>query len=107
MYSWTISSVERVFSDTGNLITKRRAALDSDTVDQMIFIRNFIKIQKVAPPKITITQDVSGNAASNLSAPDTPALPSLPNLPECEDIDIEKFPKTPAQAVPNVTIKNE
>ena len=37
---------ENVFSDTGNIVTKKRASLDPDTVNQLVFLRSVLTFTK-------------------------------------------------------------
>jgi len=73
-----------VFSDTGNLITRKRNSLDPDTVDQFIFIKSMLRKQMLQLNiKTEGSQSSSGSVASNA----IDVLPSLPILPDQESTE--------------------
>ncbi len=49
----TNTSVERLFSDSGNTITNRRIGLDADKVNNLLFIkRNIRTLKEIYPPVV-------------------------------------------------------
>jgi hypothetical protein len=68
---------ERVFSDTGNIVTKKRASLDSDTVNQLVFLRSVLSS--------------SSSQAQRSDRPENSANAPVP------DITVKKEPLSPGK----------
>ena len=68
-------SSERAFSTAGNIITKKRAALDPDTVDQIIFLNKNYKFKK-SPMMLAKTTNSDVKVVEKAVVID-PALPTL------------------------------
>lgn len=86
----------RVFSNTGNIVTKKRAGLDPDTVNQLIFLKGMFHLgysevgehndnTKTAPPMFKVKaesrdKDTSSSSTVPVPGPSITALQPLPTL---------------------------
>ncbi|CAF2440996.1 unnamed protein product [Rotaria sp. Silwood2] len=66
------TSVERLFSDSGNTITDRRTRLDVDKINNLLFIkRNIRTLKEIYAPVVDLSNKRKINLTSTDSTPST------------------------------------
>ena len=81
---------EHVFSTAGQTITKRRASMDSSTVDSIIFIKNYPFNKSELFPQLNVGDPSTGGTTADSHAPATATVEqsvtaTMPQLPKLEE----------------------
>ncbi|CAF3517065.1 unnamed protein product [Rotaria sp. Silwood1] len=82
------TSVERLFSDTGNTITDRRTRLDVDKINNLLFIkRNTRTLKENYAPVVDLSNKRKINITSTDSTPSTPSTKKVKLTTENQEND--------------------
>ena len=84
----TNTTVERLFSHSGNTITNRRTRLDADKVNNLLFIKQNIRtLREIYPPAIEQASKRKSNLLSTDSTSSTTPSKKIKLMVETEEVD--------------------
>ena len=84
----TNTTVERLFSHSGNTITNRRTRLNADKVNNLLFIKQNIRtLREIYPPAIEQASKRKSNLLSTDSTSSTTPSKKIKLMVETEEVD--------------------
>ncbi len=84
----TNTSVERLFSHSGNTVTNRRTRLDADKVNNLLFIkRNMRRLKEIYPPAVEQCTKRKNSLTATDSTPSTTPNKKIKLMTDTQEVD--------------------